>query len=213
MNANDRKIVGIGILVVSIAIIGSIAGSTPYVPPESIPITKYKLSIEYVSSTATITDSTTEGQSTTNSVEITIFNITKVVFEFSYTDDYPGIFTGDNDEFEITVTTPNNETKTATVSQGSTTATIEFDFPIPPSDILNMSFDSLKDAEAKASQYLNTTGTGMYMVEVKATNCPGRRLISGIFDLDTGNDWTIKVSYDAYIIDIAKVGSEKGSES
>ena len=72
----------------------------------------------------------------------------------------------------------------------------------------NKSYDSKDKAEGAANGMINTTGTGNYTVTVTATFCPGRSPL-GIFDLDTGNDWTISVSYDYYTLSVVRLSEAK----
>ena len=67
---------------------------------------------------------------------------------------------------------------------------------------------SIEDASQKASkEYTSLAGTGNYTLTVKAGNCPGRGLGILPFDRDTGNDWTVEISYKYYTVKVAQSAS------
>lgn len=202
MNANDRKVIGLGAFVVLIALVGSIVGGTPFIPTSGVTQGDYYIVGTTSSGSLSLSSSepTTEGSTDSMDVVIDTLNVTKVEFTFSYQDDVPGILEGDNDEFEIQITAPDGRSETLIITSGETTGTVEFVFSdTPPDSISNKTFDTVKEARKKAEEYRNTTGNGTYSVDVTATNCPGRRPIGGIFfDMDNGNDWSISIEYSHY---------------
>jgi len=112
---------------------------------------------------------TSEGMTTTVPVNVNGSLTLNLTFQLTWSDDY-----GNNDVFEVTISNSSGELAKGTGDQGSV--------------ILSVNIEGREESGAVQGDL-----RGDYDVTIRAASCPGM-FESNPFDLDSGNDWTLKVT-------------------
>ena len=90
---------------------------------------------------------------------------------------------------------------------------IDEDGTITNLESLSQAVSLLAEAKDKlADTYTSSEGTGTYVVDVSAVNCPGIGLGIRPIDLDTGNSFSISVEYTQFTVDIGTEGASSGGD-
>lgn len=143
---------------------------------------------------------TQEGETTPVSMEVTHTNVTMATFTLTWVDDI-----GDPDEFELTVTSPTGEKKTA---PSSTSGRIELaftDLVTEPSPMRIFANDRLEAEQRVAREHTSTAAMGEWIVEVRLVNAGGVTAGGITVIPDENNEWTLKPTFRTYAADLSAV--------
>jgi PKD repeat protein len=135
--------------------------------------------------------------------------LSKVVFELQWTDWFPLLnASAGPDEFELKVTTPEEDTKVANGTNEDNTGiiVITFDFNVEP-DAMNVQAISDTEAKIDAEKQCSLTpeGLGDWVVNITAVDCQGWDWADGILDLDKGSGWDLRIDFYYYEMEINEI--------
>lgn len=139
---------------------------------------------------AALEGGTNEGETTAETVTLDHLNLTTVEFVLSWTDETANTAP---DEFNVTVTSPEGVTRSATASNGALVVTFEnISRPPPPVRLLGGDQDAV--AAQAARDYATRVGTGVWHVNVTLVNA-GDYAADGTVPVpqlqDNANAWTL----------------------
>lgn len=142
---------------------------------------------------APVDGGTNERETTTQSVNVTDLNLTRVEFRLEWTDEAN---TGP-DAFEVTVTSPTGETQTATADNGQLSVVFEnLSAPPPPVRLLG-SDESAVRAQAMRD-YASAAGTGTWTVSITLTSAGDLGGLPAGQVGDNANAWTLTPVFTVY---------------
>lgn len=115
---------------------------------------------------------TAEGDTHVEDIPVEQMNVTKAVFELTWSDDI-----GSNDRFSVHVTAPDGQTGAGESDGGSI--------------IIEMALCDVSMVDGPGEN-----GTGEWRVEITAEQCPG--VFPRLPDRDSGNDWSLDMDCSYY---------------
>ena len=170
--------------------------------------------ITWQTGNSTLSDSgyTTEFTSTTRTYlidPVTAEGLSRVVIELQWTDWFPLLnATAGPDEFELKATSPEANTKVANGTNDEHTGSIvlTFDCNSEPSN-MDIQTDTSSNAKIDAQKQCSLTpdGIGDWFVNITAVNCEGWDFTDGIFDLDMGSSWELRVDFYFYEMEVNEI--------
>lgn len=138
---------------------------------------------------------TNEGESSSETVDVSTLNLTKVAFALTWTDNMAN---SGPDVFVLTVTSPTGESKS--VEGGSGTLEVVFDnLSRPPPDVRMLGPSEGDVAGRAARDYSSTAGTGAWNVTVELRDAGDLAPVGGVaLQQDGANDWTLTPTFTVY---------------
>lgn len=197
---NDNVMLTLGIVVLMIAIIGSAVFEGESSSGES---SAFRVSFSMESEVALNQDGhTNEGQTTEIVLDLTeddYLNITSIDFQLSWNDDLQSPIGGANDEFELTITHPENleEEPTYSPSASESSSNEQIDISAGLQEVPeNVEAETGSSEEEISNKYITKVGYGSWKIEVSC-NSAGDRDPTPLGQ-DNGNDWTLTVTVHYY---------------
>jgi PKD repeat protein len=149
----------------------------------------------------TFSDYTVENFTTNKTLDVDTYNLTKIVFEMKWSDHIP-VIRAANDNFELTVITPDKDLK----KYATTNETIVHSFTIDylPSELTVKANNEDEVKNVLIADYTSDKGNGEWLMKVYCIEAGD--IFESEFELDDGNDWEITVIAYYYTATIVEVG-------